>query len=81
MFGEHALPGLIGAGIDCIEHGTGLTDETIAMMVERGTALVPTLINVENFPGFADAAGEKFPSYGSAHAGAVRRGRRRPSRR
>ncbi|GAA4846981.1 amidohydrolase family protein [Actinomycetospora corticicola] len=65
VFGEHALPGLIGAGIDCIEHGTGLTDETIAMMVERGTALVPTLVNVENFPSFADAAGEKFPAYGA----------------
>jgi imidazolonepropionase-like amidohydrolase len=65
VFGEHALPGLIGAGIDCIEHGTGLTDETIAMMAERGTVLVPTLINVANFPGFADAAGEKFPSYGT----------------
>ncbi|MEJ2868542.1 amidohydrolase family protein [Actinomycetospora sp. OC33-EN08] len=65
VFGEHALPGLIGAGIDCIEHGTGLTDETIAMMVSHGTALVPTLINVENFPSFADAAGEKFPAYGA----------------
>jgi imidazolonepropionase-like amidohydrolase len=65
VFGEHALPGLIAAGIDCIEHGTGLTGETIAMMAERGTALVPTLINVENFPGFADAAGEKFPAYGT----------------
>jgi imidazolonepropionase-like amidohydrolase len=65
VFGEHALPGLIGAGIDCIEHGTGLTDETIAMMAARGTALVPTLINVANFPGFADAAGDKFPRYGA----------------
>ncbi len=62
VFSEDALPGLIGAGIDCIEHGTGLTDETIAMMVEHGTALVPTLINIENFPGFADAA-SKYPSY------------------
>ena len=25
VFGEDALPGLINAGIDCIEHGTGLT--------------------------------------------------------
>ena len=65
VFGEDALPGLIGAGIDGIEHGTGLTDTTIAMMVERGTVLVPTLINVENFPAFADAAGEKFPRYGT----------------
>ena len=29
VFGEDALPGLINAGIDCIEHGTGLTDDTI----------------------------------------------------
>lgn len=66
VFGEDALPGLINAGIDCIEHGTGLTEETIAMMAERGTALVPTLINViENFPGIADAAA-RYPSY-AAH--------------
>ena len=55
-------PGSIKAGIDCIEHGTGLTDDTIALMVEHGTALVPTLINIENFPGIADAAA-KFPKY------------------
>lgn len=65
VFGEDALPDLISAGVDCIEHGTGLTDDTLEMMVERGTALVPTLINIENFPGFADAAG-KFPLY-AAH--------------
>ena len=65
VFSEDALPGLIAAGIDCIEHGTGLTDDTIAMMVDHGTALVPTLINIENFPGFADAA-SKFPLY-AAH--------------
>lgn len=61
-FGEEALPDLIGAGVDSIEHGTGLTEDTVAMMVEHGTALVPTLINVENFPSFADAAA-KFPVY------------------
>jgi imidazolonepropionase-like amidohydrolase len=56
VFGEEALPGLINSGIDCIEHGTGLTEDTVAMMAERGTALVPTMINIENFPQFADAA-------------------------
>ena len=65
VFGEDALPGLINAGIDCIEHGTGLTEDTVAMMAARGTALVPTLINIENFPGFADAA-TRFPVY-AAH--------------
>jgi imidazolonepropionase-like amidohydrolase len=76
-FGTDALPDLIGAGIDCIEHGTGLTEDLVAEMARRGTAVVPTLINVENFPGFAAAGEEKFPSYAStmrrlyAHSGAV----------
>lgn len=65
VFSEDALPGLINAGIDCIEHGTGLTDDNIALMRERGTALVPTLINLENFPGIAEAAG-RYPTY-AAH--------------
>ena len=62
IFGEDGLADLIAAGIDCIEHGTGLTDETIAMMVDHGTALVPTLINIDNFPSIADRA-TRFPAY------------------
>ena len=62
VFVEDALPGLIGAGIDCIEHGTGITDDVIEMMLDHGTALVPTLINIDNFGGIADAAG-KYPTY------------------
>ena len=65
VFGTDALYGLVRAGIDCIEHGTGLTDELIAEMAGRGTALVPTLINVENFPGIA-AAATRYPTY-AAH--------------
>jgi imidazolonepropionase-like amidohydrolase len=62
VFGEDALPGLIAGGIDCIEHGTGVTDDVIDLMLERGTALVPTLINTDNFPGIADSAG-RYPRY------------------
>ncbi|MEZ0049278.1 imidazolonepropionase-like amidohydrolase [Mycobacterium sp. MAA66] len=62
VFGEDALPGLIAAGIDCIEHGTGITDDVIDLMLAHGTALVPTLINIDNFPGIADQAG-KYPTY------------------
>ena len=77
VFSEDALPGLINAGIDCIEHGTGLTDDTIALMVERGTVLVPTLINVaDNFVGIAEAA-TRYPTYAAhmrdLHARAVGR--------
>jgi len=67
VFSENALPGLIKAGIDCVEHGTGLTDDTIELMVEHGTVLVPTLVNiVENFTGIATKAAERYPVY-AAH--------------
>ncbi len=62
-FGTAVLPGLIGAGIDCIEHGTGLTEDLIEEMVARQVALVPTVMQLNNFPDYADAAGEKFPAY------------------
>ena len=67
VFSEDALPGLINAGIDCIEHGTGLTDDTIELMVEHGTVLVPD-------PGqhrrelhrYRTKAAERYPAY-AAH--------------
>jgi imidazolonepropionase-like amidohydrolase len=74
VFSASAVPGLLQAGIDCIEHGTGLTDDLIAEMAERGTALVPTLVNVETFPGIADSAA-RYPTYAAhmraLHAGAA----------
>lgn len=62
VFGADALPDLIEAGVDCIEHGTGLTADQLDQLVERSIALVPTLIQVENFPGIADGA-DRFPTY------------------
>jgi imidazolonepropionase-like amidohydrolase len=63
VFGEDALPGLIGAGIDGIEHGTGLSDDLIAVMADRGVSMVPTLINIANFPTYAAQGEAKFPGY------------------
>lgn len=70
VFGEEALADLLAAGIDGIEHGTGLSDETIAVMVERQVALVPTLVQLENFESFAAAGEAKFPRY-AAHIRAL----------
>ena len=39
--GAHAA---VVAGVDCLEHGYGLTDETIALMAEKGTFYDPTII-------------------------------------
>lgn len=66
QFGEEGLETYLAAGIDGIEHGAGLTDDTIAMMAERGVALVPTLVNLENFPDIAAQGEAKFPAY-AAH--------------
>ena len=62
-FSEEALPDLIDAGVDSIEHGTGLIDDHVARLAASGAALVPTLVNLVNFPGIAEAARVKFPVY------------------
>jgi imidazolonepropionase-like amidohydrolase len=62
-FGETVLPELIEAGIDCIEHGTGLTTDLVETMAARGTALVPTVVQLDNFPDYAEAGRERFPAY------------------
>ncbi len=64
VFGEEALPDLLGAGVDCIEHGTGLSPELIAAMVAGGVALVPTAKQLGNFPEYAAAGEARFPDYG-----------------
>ena len=63
VFGEDALPDLIGSGIDCIEHGTGLSADLIDEMVAHGVALVPTVRQLGNFPEYAEAGRKRFPAY------------------
>lgn len=65
-FSEAALPDLIDAGLDCIEHGTGLSPDLLDRMAAAGTVFVPTMINIETFGGIASAAEAKFPAY-AAH--------------
>ena len=62
-FGETVLPMLIEAGIDCIEHGTGLSTDLIDTMAERRVALVPTVVQLNNFPNYAGAGAARFPAY------------------
>jgi imidazolonepropionase-like amidohydrolase len=62
-FGEDSIRDLVESGIDCIEHGTGLTEETIPLLAERGVAIVPTLVNIASFPAIADAGEARYPAY------------------
>ncbi|MFF3932267.1 amidohydrolase family protein [Streptomyces hirsutus] len=65
-FAEDSLRDLVEAGIDCVEHATGLTDDTIPLFAERGVAIVPTLVNIATFPSLADGGESRFPRW-SAH--------------
>ena len=62
-FGEASLYDFAAAGTDCIEHATGLEDETIGQFAEQGIAIVPTLVNIATFPAIAEPARAKFPDY------------------
>ncbi|NLT55262.1 MAG: amidohydrolase family protein [Actinomycetales bacterium] len=65
-FGEDCLPDLLAAGIDCVEHATGLAGDVLTLAAERGVAVVPTLVNIANFPSFAAAGAPRYPAY-AAH--------------
>jgi len=62
-FAEESVAALVRAGVDSVEHGTGLSECDIAEMAGRGTALVPTMINIDRFGEIAAQAEEKFPGY------------------
>src|SRR5919205_1674819 len=62
-FGEDTLDDMLDAGIDCIEHATGLLPRHIPRFVEQQVPIVPTLINIATFPDIADQAEPKFPQY------------------
>ncbi|MEU7927793.1 amidohydrolase family protein [Micromonospora sp. NPDC049801] len=62
-FSEAAVEIMVRAGVDSVEHGTGLSLDLIDEMARRGTALVPTMINIATFGGIAEQAQAKFPGY------------------
>ena len=69
-FGEEGVEDLLAAGVDGVEHGTGLTAATVEAVAARGVAVVPTLVNIATFPGIADRGEAKFPAY-AAHVRAL----------
>ena len=62
-FSEEGVEIMVRAGVDSVEHGTGLSTGLIDEMARRGTALVPTMINIRTFGAIADQARDKFPGY------------------
>jgi imidazolonepropionase-like amidohydrolase len=80
--GDAGIRACIRAGVDCIEHGSLASDETIQLMVEHGTFLVPTSYLSEGLdvsraaPELQAKAAEVFPKaramLGKAIAAGVR---------
>jgi imidazolonepropionase-like amidohydrolase len=78
--GDDGIRAAVEAGIDCIEHGSLMTDETMALMIERGTFLVPTTYLADGMdvssaaPELQAKAAEVFPKAKETIGKAIRRG-------
>ncbi|WP_455150166.1 amidohydrolase family protein [Schaalia odontolytica] len=62
-FSHRVIDSLIEAGVDDIEHGSGIDADQASEIAARGIAVTPTLRQVELFRDFAAQAGEKYPVY------------------
>jgi imidazolonepropionase-like amidohydrolase len=74
VFGEQAVAELVAGGIDGIEHGTGIDEATTRLMAERQVALVPTMIQLDQFEMYAQSGEERYPAY-ARHMRALYAGR------
>ncbi|MDO5722231.1 MAG: amidohydrolase family protein [Actinomycetaceae bacterium] len=62
-FAHDTIDALLEAGVDSIEHGSGMDRDQVAQAAALGIAITPTLMQVGLFPEFATAAGSKYPVY------------------
>lgn len=80
--GDDGIRAAIEAGIDCIEHGSLMSDETLDLMIERRTFLVPTTYLADGMdvsraaPELQAKAAEVFPRAKQTIAKAIARGAR-----
>ncbi len=80
--GDEAIRVAIECGIDCIEHGSLMSDETLDLMLERGTFLVATTYLADGMdvshaaPELQAKAAEVFPRARQTISRAIERGAR-----
>jgi imidazolonepropionase-like amidohydrolase len=80
--GDEAVRTAIECGIDCIEHGSLMSDDTVDLMVGRGTFLVATTYLADGMdtshaaPELQAKAAEVFPRARQTISNAIRRGAR-----
>ena len=68
-FSHRVIDSLIEAGVDDIEHGSGIDADQASEIAARGIAVTPTLRQVELFKDFAAQAGAKYPVYAETMRG------------
>ncbi len=80
--GDAAIRSAVEAGIDCIEHGSLMSDETLEVFIERGTFLVATTYLADGMdvshaaPELQAKAAEVFPRARETIKKAIERGAR-----
>jgi imidazolonepropionase-like amidohydrolase len=80
--GDQGIRAALEAGIDCIEHGSLMSDETLDLIIERGTFLVPTTYLADGMdvsraaPELQAKAAEVFPRAKATVRKAIERGAR-----
>lgn len=62
-FSEEVVGDLLAAGVDCIEHGTGITRDLMDEVAARGIPVTPTLLQVSQFEAIARQADDRYPVY------------------
>lgn len=78
--GDDGIRAAVEAGIDCIEHGSLMSDETMQLLLDRGTFLVPTTYLADGMdvsraaPELQAKAAEVFPRAKATVARAIERG-------
>ncbi len=62
-FAHETIDDLLEAGVDDIEHASGMDEDQAREIAARGVLVTPTLLQIELFTDFAAQAGSKYPVY------------------
>ena len=72
-FATESIDDLLDAGVDCLEHGTGMTATQINRAAASGIPVVPTLLQVGEFASIAAQGEQKYPVFSARMRGMYER--------
>jgi len=62
-FAHESIDPLLDAGLDCIEHGSGMDEAQMRRAAREGVPVTPTLLQIGQFDQIAAQGQAKFPQY------------------